>query len=226
MTSKKARNAIQQKVEYAELKQENSQLLKSVESLAERNNLLALMLNNAEQAAERYRQEAIRREVDNEYLEARNRTLRAVVGPLEKELDAAKRAKGLLEQKISDLTKSRDQKLIALNELRLRLVNTVSRLGILPGEASAFSSEGLIGAFTKAFEEEREQNEIMRCKWNDLFGAFEKYVKRLGVLQNAAADVYEFCFENDNQKQVRHLRRVLMALSIPFNSRTKEAKNA
>lgn len=56
---------------------------------------------------------------------------------------------------------------------------------------------------------------IIKNHWK----AYTREVKRCSHLRIAALDVYDTCFEKDDQKQVRHLRRVLKVLgSKPYRS--------
>lgn len=58
------------------------------------------------------------------------------------------------------------------------------------------------------------QAKTWESKWRDLWKHYEKVVKQGAVLRSVATDVYDFCFEDDRQAEVRRLRRVLKVLGV------------
>lgn len=56
------------------------------------------------------------------------------------------------------------------------------------------------------------QAKTWEAKWLNLWKHYERVVKQASVLKCVATDVYDFCFEDDRQAEVRRLRRVLKVL--------------
>lgn len=226
MSSKKARNQINQKVEHAELKQENERLLKEIERLSTAN----ILLKAQAETGERYRQDAIRREVDNEYLEARNRWLRQDADTFRAERDMAEAQLDIARRGHEHAKEGMRNKLRDLLAIRKQLENAAKNLTVLPDHydthTECYSDSDLISALVKEITQQRGLVEHWKTKWHSLWAAFERSCKRKSILMSAASDVYEMCFDDDDQKQVRHLRRVLRVLGAIFTPRTKETVDA
>lgn len=219
--SKRQRNAIAQKVEHAELKQENARLMKQVEQLLTANTLLKAAADKGEQ----HRQEAIRREVDNQYLEARNQTLRYEMSTVARQLDASENRAKAFADLHENANTALGNKLLYIQELRHHLMETARETDALPVrfflEPEKYSDRDLVDALLKTITDQQERIAVWKGKWDSLWASFEKTCKQLASLLSVAADVYDFCFEDDRDPHVRRLRRTLKVLHA-FITRKEE----
>lgn len=90
-----------------------------------------------------------------------------------------------------------------------------------------------IDQLAQAVRDERKRAEKAEAKatqwetkWRTLWAAFEREVKRFGMLASAASDVYDFEFEEDYSTHLRYLRRVMKVCRVNFSRKTEKAKES